>query len=114
MPDPTPGHRGATDHAREVSLLAEALCTCSQNFGRHAVSCPTTRLSRSPVGVRDPQTRRALSDALAAHDRRVLAEAEEFCVSCGESLDPANMLRVNGIPYHLGNCPRPHGEAQTP
>jgi hypothetical protein len=86
-------------HAREVSLVAEALCRCSQLFGRHAETCP------SRVVIRD----RRLSDALEAHDRRLLAAAEDPCSSCGQPLDPDNLCRVNGIGYHLGNCPQPHG-----
>jgi NAD-dependent dihydropyrimidine dehydrogenase PreA subunit len=86
-------------HAREVSLVAEALCRCSQLFGRHAETCP------SRVVIRD----RRLSDALEAHDRRVLAADPETCASCRQPLDPDNLCRVNGIGYHLGNCPQPHG-----
>jgi hypothetical protein len=85
-------------HAREDSLVAEALCRCSQLFGRHAETCP------SRVVVRD----RRLSDALEAHDRRVLAADPETCQSCSQPLDPDNLCRVNGIGYHLGNCPQPH------
>jgi hypothetical protein len=93
------GRRGATDHAREVTLVAEALCDCSQSYGRHAVRCASVRARNFG----------RLDAALSEHDRRVLADAEEFCSSCGEALDPGNLCRVNGVPYHLGNCPRPHG-----
>lgn len=103
MPDTLPvGHRDAVNLARETTTLAESLCTCAQSYGHHARACVTAYLTR-PGGLR------VLSDALAAHDRRLLAAAEEFCSSCGEALDPDNLCRVNGIPYHLGNCPRPHG-----
>jgi hypothetical protein len=87
-------------HAREVSLVAERLCTCSQSTGRHAIACPTLAAVR---GGR-------LSDALEAHDRRVLAADPETCQSCRHPLDPDNLCRVNGIGYHLGNCPQPHGD----
>lgn len=96
------GHRGATDTHREISLLAAALCRCEQFYGRHSTPCLGGHLLRF-----NPDQ---LAAALTAHDRRVTVEAEAFCVSCGEQLDPANMLRLNGIPYHLGNCPRPHGD----
>lgn len=89
-------------HEREVQLVAEALCRCAQTQGRHARDCTTPRALRAG----------RLSDALAAHDRRLHRAAEEFCTSCGEHLDPGTMLRVNGVPYHLGNCPRPHGDTR--
>jgi hypothetical protein len=89
-------------HAREVSLVAEALCRCAQSQGRHAFNCPTYT-----VQLGHPSR---LSDALDAHDRRVLAAPPEVCASCSQPLDPDNLCRVNGIGYHLGNCPQPHGE----
>jgi hypothetical protein len=87
-------------HAREVSLVAEALCRCSQSQGRHALDCTTSRALRG----------RRLADALEDHDRRVLAAPPETCASCSQTLDPDNLCRVNGIGYHLGNCPQPHGD----
>lgn len=86
-------------HAREVSLVAERLCTCSQSTGRHALACPTLAAVR---GGR-------LSDALEDHDRRLLAAFPGNCSSCRQPLDPDNLCVVNGIGYHLGNCPQPHG-----
>lgn len=83
---------------RELSLLREALCCCWQTRGRHASDCPSSRVSGQ-----------ALGEALARHDHRLLAATEEFCTSCGEAVDPDNLCRVNGLSYHLGNCPRPHG-----
>lgn len=96
-----PTTRETLDPAREAALIAEALCTCSQSYGRHAQKCITSDLTRSIHG--------RLTDALTAHDRRLLAASEEFCSSCGEAVDPDNLCRVNGVTYHLGNCPRPHG-----
>jgi hypothetical protein len=90
------------DVRREVSLLLEAMCACAQSYGRHANDCPTVR------AVNTNARALRLRAALTAHDRRVLAGPPEPCSSCGQPLDPANLCRVNGVGYHLGNCPQPH------
>lgn len=84
---------------REEQIVANALCTCSLPYGKHAAACSTHRLTTNTLMAR------AFTDALTAHDRRLLAASEPFCVACGISLRDTDRTVVDGNHYCLTDCP---------